>query len=153
VFRSNDAQAVVTLDAKAGDTYYLRVEIATGFVKGHGRLILVQPGQGSEEVRRLDPSDRDMVRDVERVTTKAVNDAPAARTPAVQTTTQSADPAPLSNEDVVKLVKAGLSDAAIIAKIRSSKTTAFRLEADDLIALKNAGVSSEIIEAMIGRTP
>ena len=42
---------------------YLRVEIASGFMKGHGRLVLVQPGQGSVEVRKLHPLGADKVKD------------------------------------------------------------------------------------------
>ena len=41
VFRSNDKQSGIELDAAPGAAYYLRVEIATVFMKGHGRLVLV----------------------------------------------------------------------------------------------------------------
>lgn len=63
VFRSNDKQSGIELDAVAGTDYYLRVEIATGFMKGHGRLVLVQPGQGSVEIRKLQPLGADKVKD------------------------------------------------------------------------------------------
>ena len=39
-FRSNDKQSVVDLDLKSGQTYFIRIDIATGFWKGHGRLTL-----------------------------------------------------------------------------------------------------------------
>lgn len=38
VFGSNDKQAGVESDPKSGQDYYIRVELATGFMKGHGRL-------------------------------------------------------------------------------------------------------------------
>jgi hypothetical protein len=55
---------------------------------------------------------------------------------------------PLDNEDVVGLVRGGLSEATILAKIRTS-TPNFRLDAADLIGLKAANVSETILQAMI----
>jgi hypothetical protein len=52
-FRSNDKQAGVEVDLKTGQDYYIRVEIASGMMKGHGRLILVAPEQGSYEIKKL----------------------------------------------------------------------------------------------------
>ena len=49
-FRSNDKQSGTELEVKAGQQYFLRVEIAAGMMKGHGRLILTAPEQGSYEV-------------------------------------------------------------------------------------------------------
>jgi S1-C subfamily serine protease len=54
----------------------------------------------------------------------------------------------LTNEDVVKLRDAGLSDAVVIAKVKSSPA-AYRLETDDLIGLKRADVSDAVIAAML----
>ncbi|HEY0460145.1 MAG TPA: hypothetical protein VGC97_13490 [Pyrinomonadaceae bacterium] len=53
----------------------------------------------------------------------------------------------LTNNDVVSLVKAGLSTTIIVNKIRSSKTD-FDLSTDGLIALKQAGVTDEVVGAM-----
>ena len=60
---SGAAQSSLTVYAAPGAAYYLRVEIASGFMKGHGRLVLVQPGQGSVEVRKLQPLGADKVKD------------------------------------------------------------------------------------------
>lgn len=57
----------------------------------------------------------------------------------------------LDNAGVVALSKAGLPDEAIIAKIRTSKTS-FDLSTDGLIALKSAGVSGPVMAAMIAPT-
>jgi hypothetical protein len=148
--RSNDDQAIVSLDAKPGETYYVRVEIANGFVKAHGRLLLVPREQGNEEVKRLDPADRDMIRDVDHVVTKSVDPSPSSSgSPTERASAPSAPQVrPLSNDDVIKLTAAGLSDAAIIAKIRSTEAS-FNTETDDLVALRKAGVSSAVIEAMV----
>jgi hypothetical protein len=54
----------------------------------------------------------------------------------------------LNNASVVELVKAGIGNDAIIAKIRTTEGK-YDLTTDDLIALKNAGVPSDVIAAMI----
>src|SRR5580700_2039681 len=40
-FRSNDKQSGTELDLKAGQEYFLRVELVAGAMKGHGRLVLM----------------------------------------------------------------------------------------------------------------
>jgi hypothetical protein len=54
---------------KAGQSYFMRVEIATGFMKGHGRLILVAGEQAGYELKQLKPSDDGKVVDKARVST------------------------------------------------------------------------------------
>ena len=66
-FRSNDKQSGVELDLKAGEEYYLRVEIATGFWKGRGRLVLTQKEQGAYELKKLKPLDAGKVVDRSKV--------------------------------------------------------------------------------------
>ena len=68
-FRSNDAQSGIQLDVKAGREYFIRVEIAAGFMKGHGRLVLTAPEQGRYELQsnKLNPLDADKVVDHSRV--------------------------------------------------------------------------------------
>ena len=97
IFRSNDAQSGIALDVKAGQEYYIRVEIATGFLKGHGRLILTAPEQGRYEMKStLKPLDSDKVADTARVSVQEVKfDAPLpapppAAAPAPKTQTQNA---------------------------------------------------------------
>jgi len=59
--RSNDKSSGVDIDMKAGTDYYVRVDMQTGFWKGHGRLTLVMPEQGSYEVKQTKPlSDGDV---------------------------------------------------------------------------------------------
>jgi hypothetical protein len=57
--RSDDKSSAITLDAKAGQDYYIRVEEATGFWKGHGKLTLVMPEQGSPEYKLQKPVEED----------------------------------------------------------------------------------------------
>jgi len=54
----------------------------------------------------------------------------------------------LTNESLVSLKKAGLSDAIIISKIRSSQTK-FDVSTKGIIGLKNAGLSDQVIEAAV----
>ena len=62
-FRSNDKQSGTELDMKAGQEYFLRVEIAPGAMKGHGRLVLMSPEQGGYELKssKLKPLDSNKV--------------------------------------------------------------------------------------------
>jgi Protein of unknown function (DUF2846) len=79
VFHSNDKQAGVELDLKAGQQYFIRLEIVAGVMKGHGRLVLVQPEQGTYELQsaKLKPLDANKVIDASRVSTEAAHlDAP-----------------------------------------------------------------------------
>jgi len=71
VFRSNDKQAGVEIDLKNGQDYYIRLELATGFMKGHGRLVLVAPEQDSYEIKKLKPLGTDKVKDTEHVVPQA----------------------------------------------------------------------------------
>lgn len=54
----------------------------------------------------------------------------------------------MTNDEVVSLTKAGLSPTIIIGKIRTS-SPGFDLSTDSLIALKQAGVSEEVLAAML----
>jgi hypothetical protein len=54
----------------------------------------------------------------------------------------------LTNDSLVALKKAGLSDSIIISKIRSSQTK-FDVSPKGIIGLKNAGLSDQVIEAAV----
>jgi hypothetical protein len=58
--------------------------------------------------------------------------------------------AALTNETIVKMVKAGLGEDVILTTIKSQPAK-YATGADDLIALKSAGVSDKVIAAMIER--
>ncbi|HEV2800760.1 MAG TPA: DUF2846 domain-containing protein [Pyrinomonadaceae bacterium] len=66
--RMGDKQTGFELDVKAGQDYYARVNIETGFWKGRGRLSLLQPEQGAFEVKKLKPLGADKVKNRELVT-------------------------------------------------------------------------------------
>src|SRR5438093_2142834 len=54
----------------------------------------------------------------------------------------------LTNESLIALKKAGLSDSIIVSKIRASQTK-FDVSTKGLIGLKNAGLSDQVIEAVV----
>jgi hypothetical protein len=54
----------------------------------------------------------------------------------------------LTNEDILKLVKAGMSEEVILGTV-GSKPGKYSLNVDDMIALKQAGVSDKVIAAMV----
>lgn len=57
-----------------------------------------------------------------------------------------------SNNDVIKLVKLDLGDDVVIGKIKQATNVAFDLTTDGLVQLKQAGVSSRVISAMLEKT-
>jgi hypothetical protein len=67
----------------------------------------------------------------------AVAEAPAAST------------APLANEEIVKLLGAGIGEEVIVAKVRSSRCVTDG-SVDALIALKEAGATEAVLEAVAG---
>ena len=75
VFHSNDKQSGVELDLKAGQEYFIRVEIAAGLMKGHGRLVLMSSEQGKYELSssKLKPIDANKVEDAARVSVAEAN--------------------------------------------------------------------------------
>jgi hypothetical protein len=74
-FRSNDKQSGVEVDLKAGQEYFVRVELATGFMKGHGRVVAVVPEQARFELKakNLKPLDADKITDKGRVSIEQVS--------------------------------------------------------------------------------
>lgn len=54
----------------------------------------------------------------------------------------------LTNDSLVALKKAGLSDSIIISKIKASQTK-FDVSTKGLIGLKSAGLSDQVIEAVV----
>jgi len=57
-------------------------------------------------------------------------------------------PKPLTNEDIVTMVHAGLPPDVVIEKIKTSKT-AFDTSTEALVALKKAGIGGDIIRVMV----
>src|SRR5689334_5896205 len=56
----------------------------------------------------------------------------------------------LNNDAIVKMVKAGLSEDIVVSTIKAQPGQ-YATSADDLIALKKAGISDKIISAMIDK--
>ncbi len=107
-FRSNDAQSGIERDLQPGQEYFLRVEIASGFMKGHGRLVVVPREQAGYELKsdKLKPLDAGKVMDKARVSVEPVHLAEPAAAPVATQPTPSAQTGP-------KLVPASASEATV----------------------------------------
>ncbi len=57
----------------------------------------------------------------------------------------------LTNETILKLVRAGISEDTIVGMV-NQHAGKYSLAADDIIALKDAGVSEKVIATMIVRS-
>jgi len=70
--------------------------------------------------------------------------------PAITAPTRVAEPQVLTNDSLVKLVKAGMGEETVVG-IVNSQPGQYSLSPDSLIGLKQAGVSDKIIAAMVNR--
>ena len=59
--------------------------------------------------------------------------------------------APMTNDDVIKMVKGGLGEATVIQAINSAEPR-FDTSPDGLLKLKQGGVNDKIIQQIIGRS-
>jgi Protein of unknown function (DUF2846) len=99
-FHSSDKQSGIELDAKAGQEYFIRLEIATGFMKGHGRLILMSPEQAGYELNKLKPLDASKVANTAMVSTEEAHPGAASskpQAPATPKVMQVSSPVPASD--------------------------------------------------------
>ena len=66
--RMGDKQTGFEIDMKPGEEYYAKITIDTGFLKGRGRLTLIQKEQGAFELKKAKPLTVDKVKDRTLVT-------------------------------------------------------------------------------------
>jgi hypothetical protein len=127
----------------AGENEVVVLELAKGIVRTTIPVLEARTGQHVE----LQDSEVGPVRATaktspasERSSTGSADRIMAAEAP----------PAPkaLTNDDVVALKAAGLSDDLVVAKIKGS-AAGYSLDTGDLIALKQADVSEPVIQAMM----
>lgn len=140
-FRSNDQQSGVALDLKAGQEYFLRVEIATGMLKGHGRLVLTAPEQGRFEVKAgLKPLDEGKVADKTRVSVEEAKFDTPLPAPAKTATATQQQAQPLPQEPAVREVV--LSDTPAPTDSQTSLGDAARTARQKKQASGNSAVSN-----------
>jgi outer membrane lipoprotein SlyB len=60
--------------------------------------------------------------------------------------------APMTNEDVIKMVKGGLGEATVIQAINSATEPKFDTSPDGLVKLKQGGVSDNVIQQIMNRS-
>jgi hypothetical protein len=139
-FRSNDQQSGVELDLKPGQEYFLRVEIATGMLKGHGRLVLTAPEQGRFEVKGLKPLDEGKVADKTRVSVEEPKFDTPLPAPAKTATMTQQQAQPLPQEPAVREVV--LSDTPPSTDSQTSLGDAARTARQKKQAASNSAVSN-----------
>jgi len=76
----------------------------------------------------------------------AQNSAP----PGLPPTAQQDAPAAMTNDSVIRMVKAGLSDDLVVQTI-ATQPGHYATDADSLVALKQAGLSDRVITAMVNK--
>jgi len=59
---------------------------------------------------------------------------------------------PLSNDDVTRMVKSGLKESIVLSSILDAPSTAFDTTAQGLVALKTAGISNKLVDAIQTRS-
>jgi hypothetical protein len=64
----------------------------------------------------------------------------------------AAEEQPLYNTDIIKLTKLAMGDEVIMTKIKTAKEVKFDTSTDDLVKLKESGVSGPVIAAMLERS-
>ena len=99
IFRSNDEQSGIVLLATAGQQYFIRVDIAAGFMKGHGRLLLMDSQQGTYELTsdKLKPLDAGKVVAKERVSVEVAHPQPSTQAVQAPPAAQSTIPVPVAS--------------------------------------------------------
>jgi hypothetical protein len=55
IFEMDDKKSGTSVNLKAGEAIYLKIDIVPGFWKGGGKMTQVAPQQGNYEATRLDP--------------------------------------------------------------------------------------------------
>ena len=62
-FRSTDKKEQVSLDLKAGQQYFVRIDVSLAALKGHGKVVSVAPEQAAPEYAQTKPADDSMLKD------------------------------------------------------------------------------------------
>ena len=62
IFRSTDKKDQISVELKAGQKYFVRVEVSGVAIKSRGKLVLVLPEQGMGEFSQTKPDDSTMVK-------------------------------------------------------------------------------------------
>jgi len=78
-------------------------------------------------------------------------DRPASSAPPAAAPRWGAGEKPLTNEDVVAMVKADLGDEVVLSKIDQAPREALDVSTDALVKLRKQGVSKAVLDAMVRR--
>lgn len=76
IVQSNEKESKIEQTFEAGKVYFAKINIVTGFAKGHGHIALVSEEQGRKDMARLKPLD---AKNVEPSARDCVSLEPASR--------------------------------------------------------------------------
>jgi tetratricopeptide (TPR) repeat protein len=122
------------IDAKPAEKYFLEPQRRIETAIAHYRKL---EGEGNEKARGA----------IDR------KEAPAGEPgdPPPSSAAKSTSSKPLTNDQVIAMVRAGMDDDTVTQTIRTSKLAQFDLGASGLRALSTGGVSDQVLKAMKAR--
>lgn len=136
--RSDHKPSAILVETKAGERHY--VELLPEGLLGHGRVVEVPEERGAQDIRDLQLLDTQDVLDrglrVYLASPEEVSIIPPPRVP------------PLTNLDVITMVRHGISELLVIRKIRETPPK-FELGPEKLIELRRENVSEMVIGVMM----
>ena len=144
----NKDNATQYIELKSDKSFFLKENGShSGKYEVNGNVLTIVLGNGQSA--RANFKGNTVIDELGKVWVKQ-NSEPATNTSSSQTSasTSSSSTEILTNVDVIRMVKAGLPDSVIIAKIKSSKCK-FDTSTDGLVKLKQAGLSNPVLQAVV----
>lgn len=162
---TNNKGQVLEVVVKPNQIEYVQLIIETGMAKGHGKLLQIGGGQGSQEVSLLKPLDADKVKDSAIVTTSLPTpDSPTTKSTVVSASTPidhvepkkdgvatASAPAALSADTILEMKKSGLADELVVTMAQKRGLGSLGPEA--MIKLKSAGMSDQALAQLVQLVP
>ena len=134
VLDAGEKKLAVTVEVRAGQEYYYRVEYLLKCCKLRAEISPVEAAQGSVTLQKLMPIEQGLITDKTLVATAR----PADWRPR---------PTGLTNTDIITLQQSGFSETFLLSEIERLPAQ-YTFDEASLDALRRANVSEPVIEAM-----
>ena len=154
---TNNKEALEVV-VKPNQVQYVQLIIEVGMAKGHGKLLLIGEGQGSQEAGLVTALSADKVKDSSIVTTSLP--APEVSLTSEQSAPEPQDDArgaaavrrtssqpPLNADTILQMKNSGLGDELIVTM--AQKRGLSPLGAEAMIKLKSAGMSDQSLSQLL----
>jgi Protein of unknown function (DUF2846) len=155
---TNNKGEALEVVVKPNQVQYVQLIIEVGMAKGHGKLLLIGEGQGSQEAGLVTALSADKVKDSSIVTTSLP--APEVSLTSEQSAPEPQDDArgaaavrrtssqpPLNADTILQMKNSGLGDELIVAM--AQKRGLMPLGAEAMIKLKSAGMSDQSLSQLL----